>query len=172
MELQFCYNRVPLRESRSIIRVSSNQGAEWLLTASDSFCACLGPHTPMYLHTGNIANWSNLKSRKSSDIPSHELHQSFARTLQKGLIILIWSIRNSLYNTEGSDAKLITPFPPINESLKKKRFFQNSSVRIKAHVPMTRTHGACAYKGDISSSIFSTKRVLSIVLDRYFSTIA
>ena len=41
--------------------------------------------TAVYLHTGNIANWSNLKSRKSHDIPSHELHQSFARTLEKGV---------------------------------------------------------------------------------------
>ena len=37
----------------------------------------------IYLHTGNIANWSNLKSRKSSDVPANELHQSFTRTLEK-----------------------------------------------------------------------------------------
>jgi len=39
--------------------------------------------TTIYLHTGNIANWSNLKSRKSNDIPMNELHQSFSRTLEK-----------------------------------------------------------------------------------------
>lgn len=40
-------------------------------------------HSTVYLHTGNIANWSNLKSRKSNDIPMNELHQSFSRTLEK-----------------------------------------------------------------------------------------
>lgn len=37
----------------------------------------------IWLHTGNIANWSNLKSRKSNDIPANELYQSLTRTLEK-----------------------------------------------------------------------------------------
>lgn len=37
----------------------------------------------IFVHTGNLANWSNLKSRKSNDIPMNELHQSYSRTIEK-----------------------------------------------------------------------------------------
>lgn len=37
----------------------------------------------VWLHTGNIANWTNLKTRKSNDIPANELYQSLTRTLEK-----------------------------------------------------------------------------------------
>jgi len=37
----------------------------------------------LYLHTGNIANWSNLRSRKANDIPANELYQSLSRALEK-----------------------------------------------------------------------------------------
>lgn len=37
----------------------------------------------IYIHTGNIANWTNVKSRRSNDMPANELYQSLFRTLTK-----------------------------------------------------------------------------------------
>ena len=37
----------------------------------------------VFIHTGNIANWTNLKTRKTNDIPANELYQSLSRSLNK-----------------------------------------------------------------------------------------
>ena len=37
----------------------------------------------IYIHTGNIANWTNVKSRRSNDMPTNELNQALYRTLTK-----------------------------------------------------------------------------------------
>ena len=37
----------------------------------------------IYVHTGNIANWNNLKTRRSNDIPANELYQSLLRIFGK-----------------------------------------------------------------------------------------
>ena len=37
----------------------------------------------IYIHTGNIANWTNVRSRRSNDMPTNELYQSLYRTLTK-----------------------------------------------------------------------------------------
>ena len=37
----------------------------------------------VFIHTGNIANWTNLKTRKTNDIPANELFQSLSRSLNK-----------------------------------------------------------------------------------------
>ena len=48
----------------------------------------MGDSTPnkdskIYIHTGNIANWTNVKSRRSNDMPTNELNQALYRTLSK-----------------------------------------------------------------------------------------
>ncbi|XP_066929261.1 glutamate--cysteine ligase regulatory subunit-like isoform X2 [Clytia hemisphaerica] len=37
----------------------------------------------IYIHTGNIANWTNVKSRRSNEMPTNELYQSLCRTITK-----------------------------------------------------------------------------------------
>ncbi|XP_012557554.1 glutamate--cysteine ligase regulatory subunit [Hydra vulgaris] len=37
----------------------------------------------IYAHTGNIANWNNLKTRRTNDIPANELYQSLLRVFGK-----------------------------------------------------------------------------------------
>jgi hypothetical protein len=37
----------------------------------------------IYIHTGNIANWTNVKSRRSNNMPANELYQALYRTITK-----------------------------------------------------------------------------------------
>jgi len=37
----------------------------------------------IHIHTGNIANWTSVKSRKSNDMPANELYQGLYRTITK-----------------------------------------------------------------------------------------
>ena len=37
----------------------------------------------IYIHTGNIANWTNVKSRRSNNTPANELYQALYRTITK-----------------------------------------------------------------------------------------
>ena len=42
------------------------------------------PHTKMVLHTGNIATWNSLKTRKTQ-VPANELHHCLQRTIKNWL---------------------------------------------------------------------------------------
>ena len=51
-------------------------------------------NSKIYIHTGNIANWTNVKSRRSNDMPANELYQSLYRTVVK------WNEANARINKE------------------------------------------------------------------------
>lgn len=54
--------------------------ASEVLGGTNSACV---KDSKIYLHTGNIANWATVKSRRSNDMPANELYQSLYRTLTK-----------------------------------------------------------------------------------------